>query len=221
MLEASGRRAVAAGNIGLPLLDAVGGDAEVVVAEVSSFQLALTTSLPPRRGRVAELLGRPPGLARHRRRLPRRQGQAVGQQRARATSPSPTPRTRSCSPPSQVPRARGADRAHASGSRPGGRHPAPDGALVGPDGAAVARGRRARPDACRTTWSTPCAPWRTASAAGASPEGCRPGLLGVRVGSPTGSSWSARLTGCGSTTTPRRPRPAPCWPRSRGVPRPC
>jgi UDP-N-acetylmuramoylalanine--D-glutamate ligase len=47
MLEASGRRAVAAGNIGVPLLDAVSGDAEVVVAEVSSFQLALTSSFHP------------------------------------------------------------------------------------------------------------------------------------------------------------------------------
>ncbi len=47
MLEASGLRAVAAGNIGLPLLEAVGSDAEVIVAEVSSFQLALTTSFRP------------------------------------------------------------------------------------------------------------------------------------------------------------------------------
>ncbi|HLN43652.1 MAG TPA: UDP-N-acetylmuramoyl-L-alanine--D-glutamate ligase [Acidimicrobiales bacterium] len=47
MLEASGVKAVAAGNIGLPLLEAVAGDAHVVVAEVSSFQLALTTSFHP------------------------------------------------------------------------------------------------------------------------------------------------------------------------------
>lgn len=47
MLVASGLRAVAAGNIGLPLLDAVHSDAEVVVAEVSSFQLALTTTFRP------------------------------------------------------------------------------------------------------------------------------------------------------------------------------
>lgn len=44
MLAASGRRAVAAGNIGLPLLDAVQEDVETVVAEVSSFQLELTTA---------------------------------------------------------------------------------------------------------------------------------------------------------------------------------
>jgi UDP-N-acetylmuramoylalanine--D-glutamate ligase len=39
MLEASGVRAVAAGNIGRPLIDAVSDDVDVIVAEVSSFQL--------------------------------------------------------------------------------------------------------------------------------------------------------------------------------------
>lgn len=47
MLEASGRRALAAGNIGLPLLDAVSVPAEVLVVEVSSFQLALTERFRP------------------------------------------------------------------------------------------------------------------------------------------------------------------------------
>jgi UDP-N-acetylmuramoylalanine--D-glutamate ligase len=57
MLVASGVPALAAGNIGLPLLDAVagaaelspgpGGEAPVVVAEVSSFQLALTDTFRP------------------------------------------------------------------------------------------------------------------------------------------------------------------------------
>ncbi len=40
MLDASGVPAIAAGNIGRPLLDAIATDAEVIVAEVSSFQLA-------------------------------------------------------------------------------------------------------------------------------------------------------------------------------------
>ena len=48
MLLASGRNAVAAGNIGLPLVEAVEGDAEVLVAEVSSFQLQYTSSFRPR-----------------------------------------------------------------------------------------------------------------------------------------------------------------------------
>ena len=53
MLEASGRRAVAAGNIGRTLLDAVDDDADVFVAEVSSFQLAFAETFRPR---VAVLL---------------------------------------------------------------------------------------------------------------------------------------------------------------------
>ena len=44
MLRAAGIASVAAGNIGRPLLDAAGDDVAVVVAEVSSFQLALTTT---------------------------------------------------------------------------------------------------------------------------------------------------------------------------------
>ena len=47
MLEESGRTAIAAGNIGAPLVDALASDAEVVVAEVSSFQLALTDTFRP------------------------------------------------------------------------------------------------------------------------------------------------------------------------------
>jgi len=43
MLRASGIASSAAGNIGRPLLDAAGDDVAVVVAEVSSFQLAFTT----------------------------------------------------------------------------------------------------------------------------------------------------------------------------------
>jgi UDP-N-acetylmuramoylalanine--D-glutamate ligase len=48
MLRASGRRAVTGGNIGRPLIDAVGLDADVVVAEVSSFQLQFTERFRPR-----------------------------------------------------------------------------------------------------------------------------------------------------------------------------
>jgi UDP-N-acetylmuramoylalanine--D-glutamate ligase len=54
ILSAGGRRAVAAGNIGRPLLDAVhDDDVDVVVAEVSSFQLRFTETFRPR---VAVLL---------------------------------------------------------------------------------------------------------------------------------------------------------------------
>jgi UDP-N-acetylmuramoylalanine--D-glutamate ligase len=47
MLTASGRRAIAGGNIGLPLSEAVRRDVDVVVAEVSSFQLRFTESFHP------------------------------------------------------------------------------------------------------------------------------------------------------------------------------
>ena len=47
ILVAGGTRAVAAGNIGLPLVTAVAGDAEVLVAEVSSFQLHHTVDFRP------------------------------------------------------------------------------------------------------------------------------------------------------------------------------
>lgn len=47
MLEESGLQALAAGNIGLPLLDALSLPAEVLVVEVSSFQLALTEQFRP------------------------------------------------------------------------------------------------------------------------------------------------------------------------------
>jgi len=53
MLRASGRRAAAVGNIGVPLTDAVGGDWEVLVVEASSFQLRFTAAFHPR---VAVLL---------------------------------------------------------------------------------------------------------------------------------------------------------------------
>src|SRR5262249_14563573 len=48
MLEASGRRAVAAGNVGRPLIDAVDDPVDVLVAEVSSFQLACSETFHPR-----------------------------------------------------------------------------------------------------------------------------------------------------------------------------
>ena len=53
ILSASGIAAVAAGNIGRPLVDAVHDDTDVVVAEVSSFQLRFTATFRPR---VAVLL---------------------------------------------------------------------------------------------------------------------------------------------------------------------
>jgi UDP-N-acetylmuramoylalanine--D-glutamate ligase len=47
MFHASAVRAVAAGNIGRPLIDAIGDPVDVVVAEVSSFQLAFAETFRP------------------------------------------------------------------------------------------------------------------------------------------------------------------------------
>jgi UDP-N-acetylmuramoylalanine--D-glutamate ligase len=47
MLQASGVAAVSAGNIGVPLIEAAGSDADVCVAEVSSFQLQFTEKFRP------------------------------------------------------------------------------------------------------------------------------------------------------------------------------
>jgi UDP-N-acetylmuramoylalanine--D-glutamate ligase len=47
MLAASGLRAVAAGNIGMPMIEAVASPVDVVVAEVSSFQLQFTETFRP------------------------------------------------------------------------------------------------------------------------------------------------------------------------------
>jgi UDP-N-acetylmuramoylalanine--D-glutamate ligase len=48
ILNRSGLQAVAAGNIGRPLIEAVRTEADVVVAEVSSFQLQMTERFHPR-----------------------------------------------------------------------------------------------------------------------------------------------------------------------------
>ncbi|HEY8216237.1 MAG TPA: UDP-N-acetylmuramoyl-L-alanine--D-glutamate ligase [Acidimicrobiia bacterium] len=55
MLGAAGLRATAAGNIGRPLIDAVHDDVDVVVAEVSSFQLAFTERFAPRAAALLNL----------------------------------------------------------------------------------------------------------------------------------------------------------------------
>ncbi len=47
ILDASGLRAVAAGNIGVPMIEAVACGCDVVVAEVSSFQLQFTETFRP------------------------------------------------------------------------------------------------------------------------------------------------------------------------------
>ena len=79
MLRASGRRSEATGNIGVPLISVVGrDDLDVVVAEVSSFQLAAVTDVPPGRRNVAELRSKPSRLACFDRRILRGEGGDLG-----------------------------------------------------------------------------------------------------------------------------------------------
>jgi UDP-N-acetylmuramoylalanine--D-glutamate ligase len=52
ILTAAGHRTVAAGNVGLPLLDAVLGDYDVLAVELSSFQLHWSATLQPLAGAV-------------------------------------------------------------------------------------------------------------------------------------------------------------------------
>jgi UDP-N-acetylmuramoylalanine--D-glutamate ligase len=50
ILKASGRHTFVGGNLGTPLIDAVGGDYDVAVVEVSSFQLEWIETFRPRAG---------------------------------------------------------------------------------------------------------------------------------------------------------------------------
>ena len=55
MLTAAGHRTVAAGNVGLPLLDAVLGDHDVLAVELSSFQLHWSSTVRPLAAAVLNL----------------------------------------------------------------------------------------------------------------------------------------------------------------------
>ena len=84
MLERSGRRAPAVGNIGRVVLDALAEPADVFVIEASSFQLhTVTPAFAPDGGDPAQPRRRPPRLARLVRRVRRRQ--------ARTSSPTNVP----------------------------------------------------------------------------------------------------------------------------------
>ena len=55
MLEKAGRTVFTGGNLGTPLIDAAGGSYDVVVAEISSFQLEWVESFRPRVGLLLNL----------------------------------------------------------------------------------------------------------------------------------------------------------------------
>jgi UDP-N-acetylmuramoylalanine--D-glutamate ligase len=176
MLEASGRRAVAAGNIGLPLLEAVGGDAELVVAEVSSFQLALTSSFRPAVGAwlnfSADHLDWHTTVEDYRDAKARLWANSGPGDVAVVNAEDPVVRAAAA-----VPRARGAT--VCTFGLVEGEYRVEEGALLGPDGVTVAKldelVRRMPHDIVDAL----CA-LATATAAGASPEGCRRALLAFR-----------------------------------------
>ena len=176
MLEASGRRAVAAGNIGLPLLEAVGSDAEVVVAEVSSFQLALTTTFRPFVGAwlnfSADHLDWHPTVDDYRDAKARIWANSGPGDVAVVNAEDPVVRGAA-----EAPRARGASLC--SFGRGQGDYTERAGALVGPDGADVVQVSELARAMPHDVIDALCA-LATAISAGASLEGCRRGLLAFR-----------------------------------------
>jgi UDP-N-acetylmuramoylalanine--D-glutamate ligase len=176
MLDASGARAVAAGNIGLPLLDAVVGDAEIIVAEVSSFQLALTTSFHPV---VAAWLNfSADHLDSH--------GTVEDYLRAKArlwanSGPGDVAVVNAEDPvvlaASAVPRAAGAT--ISSFGLEEGDYTVRGGAIVGPDGAALVALDELPRTMPHDVIDALCA-LATAAAAGAGPDACRRALLAFR-----------------------------------------
>jgi UDP-N-acetylmuramoylalanine--D-glutamate ligase len=172
MLRASGVDAVAAGNIGAPLLDAVTSAAEVVVAEVSSFQLALTQTFRPRVAAwlnfSADHIDWHGSVDAYRQAKARLWSNTGPGDVAVVNAEDPVVRAES-----SVARARGA--AVVTFGLHGGDYTVRDGALVGPDGACVVRVDelpRPRPS---DLVDALCA-LAAATAAGAHPDGCRRAL---------------------------------------------
>ncbi len=97
ILRAAGRDAVACGNIGYPVVDAVRAGHEVLAVELSSFQLHWSPSIRPLAGLRAQRRRGPPRLARVDGRLRRREGQGAARGRSRSPG-STTRRPPRCSP---------------------------------------------------------------------------------------------------------------------------
>ncbi len=176
MLAASGRGAVAAGNIGLPLLEAVAGDAEVIVAEVSSFQLALTTSFRPAVGAwlnfSADHLDWHATVDDYRGAKARLWANAGPGDVAVVNLEDPVVLEESA-----VPRARGVTTV--GFGLHGGDYTLRAGEIVGPDGAGVARVDELARSMPHDLVDALCAT-ATAVAAGASLQGCRDALVAFR-----------------------------------------
>jgi len=176
MLLASGTKAVSAGNIGHPLLDAVAGEAEVVVAEVSSFQLALAPTFRPP---VAAWLNFSPdhldwhgSVDAYRRSKSRLWARSGPGDTAVANAEDPVVWAEAA-----VPRARGAT--VTSFGLEAGDFTRRDGALVGPDRVPVVRVEELGRAMPHDQVDALCAA-AAATAAGATVAGCRQALVAFR-----------------------------------------
>ncbi|HVB06689.1 MAG TPA: UDP-N-acetylmuramoyl-L-alanine--D-glutamate ligase [Acidimicrobiales bacterium] len=171
MLVASGRRALAAGNIGLPLIEAIDDErAELLVAEVSSFQLKYTATFAPT---VATYLN----LAEdHLDWHPTMEDYAASKARIFACQGADDVAVVNAEDPAVLAAAAGA-RSRRVTFGAGGDYEESAGFLVGPGGErllpAAALPRRLPHDVANAL-----AALATARAAGASPEGCRAALEG-------------------------------------------
>ena len=209
ILGAAGLRVAAAGNIGRPLLDAVHDEVDVVVAEVSSFQLAFTDAVPARRRRAAEPRGRPPRLAPNLRRLRTREGEPLRAPGRRRPAGVQRRRPRGRRPRRRRARSAGVvlDRARRRRRLPGGadrhREPARDPRRRGDHPAGTTSHDPARP-----TWPTPWPRPRWHSTWAPTRPGCstRPvvSCAGSADSTTACSSWRSTTASGGSTTRRRR-----------------
>ena len=232
MLVAGGLRAAPAGNIGIPVLDAIRDPQgfDVLVVELSSYQLHWINRNPGGRSRRARQR-----LPQHRRRPPR-----LARLGARPTAPprprctttpgspasttGPTPRRANWS---RTPRCRRAAARSASASTCPGRatsassrtssSTAPSSRSGTPRARARhARGAAARPGSRRRTASRTCSPPRRwPGPAGSSPRVIRRGAPRVPRGPPPHRARAPSATASAGSTTPRRPTRTPPTPPSR------
>ena len=209
ILRAAGRDTVACGNVGHPVVTAVGEGRDVLAVELSSFQLHWSPSVRAGRGVRAERRRGPPRLARLDGRLRRRQGAGAARRRSRSAGSTTRPRRR-CWPPR--PRRRGSVSRSprrvptSSASSTARSSTGPSAAARWPTSRPSRRGaRRASP----TRWPPRRWPAPTAYRPRPSPPGSRrSGRADIAA-----PSWAAS-TGSPTSTTRRRPTRTPRPPPS-------
>ena len=224
MLRAAGLRAVARGNVGTPILEAVLDPEpyDVLAVELSSFQLHWTHSLRAGRRACLNVAAGPPRLARLDGGVRRRQGQDLRQHRGRLRLQRRRPDHRAARGEAEVQRGLPRDRVHPRRARPvacsgwsttcsstGPSSRTPDD--VPPSwhaGRPAWRGAGSRRTSSPTRWPRPRWPAPTACRRQPCARGCGPSGP-TRTGSPR---WP-RSTASPGSTTPRRPTRTPPRPR--------